>query len=130
VKKPPTWSRFVLVLGVAFLGACGQQKMPITEQFHDEPTAHAPYAPYQQMLEALRKATTLSWTGEFRSHATYRIWLKKPNYVRLEAGGGWTQPSGISFRAKEDDALTPQLTASDTLPDALNPHKTLANIEV
>lgn len=75
--------------------------MPITEQFHDEPAAHALY---QQMLEALRKATTLSWTGEFRSkakggtsgHVTYRIWLKKPNYVRLEAtAAGRTQPSGI-----------------------------------
>jgi outer membrane lipoprotein-sorting protein len=52
----------------------------------------------------MRKATTLSWVSDYRweargetlGHATYRIWLKKPNYARLEASPlGDSQPSGI-----------------------------------
>jgi hypothetical protein len=56
--------------------------------FQDEPAAHALY---NQMIEALRKADSLSFVShcEFKakppdsegeySEETYRIWLKKPN---------------------------------------------------
>ena len=58
----------------------------------DEPAAHALY---QQMVEAMRKAKSLSyvsrskywWEGrdEPVRDCTYRVWLKKPNYFRVEA---------------------------------------------
>jgi len=67
----------------------------------DDPAAHALYT---KMVEAMRRADTLSWVADFRweargrqlGHATYRIWLKKPNYARLEAMPvGKSDPVGI-----------------------------------
>jgi outer membrane lipoprotein-sorting protein len=59
--------------------------------FKDEPVAHALY---KQMIDALRKAKTLSYVSryemgiegkdDFKSVSTYRAWLKKPNYFRVE----------------------------------------------
>ncbi len=55
--------------------------------FQDEPAAHALY---NQMMEAMRKAESLSYTGQYsiegygREECTYRMWLKKPNYFRVE----------------------------------------------
>lgn len=52
----------------------------------------------------MRKATTLSWVSDYRweargntlGHATCKIWLKKPNYARLEATrAGQAEPDGI-----------------------------------
>jgi outer membrane lipoprotein-sorting protein len=48
---------------------------------------------YKQMVEAMRKADTLSYVshytmqgkGDYKSGSTYRAWLKKPNYFRVEA---------------------------------------------
>ena len=69
--------------------------------FQDDPAAHELY---REMIQAMRKAATLSWTGEYRmemlgrSHAVanYRIWLKKPNYARVEMTlVGHTKPRGI-----------------------------------
>jgi outer membrane lipoprotein-sorting protein len=65
-----------------------------TESFQDEPAAHALY---NQMIEALRKADSLSYVGHYMwetkgqkrgdlvlGECTYRMWLKKPNYFRVE----------------------------------------------
>lgn len=84
-----------------WLAGCSRAHAPASQTFQDEPAAHALYT---QMVDAMRSATNLSWAGayrwEFRSQsggpATYRIWLKKPNYARLEAvPPGQTEPSGI-----------------------------------
>jgi peroxiredoxin/outer membrane lipoprotein-sorting protein len=48
---------------------------------------------YDQMVKTMHEATSLSFESEYRwesqgkelGHATYRIWLKKPNQFRLEA---------------------------------------------
>jgi outer membrane lipoprotein-sorting protein len=60
----------------------------------DEPAAHALY---DQMVATMRSATTLSYTCASSSPGerteSYRIWLKKPNYFRVEAisaGGALT----------------------------------------
>jgi outer membrane lipoprotein-sorting protein len=67
--------------------------------FQDEPAAHELY---KQMIEALRKADSLSYVSHYSMEAKgmvlgdsiYRMWLKKPNYFRMEAestkaiGGG------------------------------------------
>jgi outer membrane lipoprotein-sorting protein len=53
-----------------------------------------PYARavYDGMVKAMRKATALSWSADYRCAAggkefireTYKIWLQKPNYARME----------------------------------------------
>ena len=58
--------------------------------FKDEPAAHKLYS---QMVDTMRKASSLSWVSDYRwgargqtlGHTTYKIWLKKPNYARMEA---------------------------------------------
>ncbi len=69
--------------------------------FQDERTAHALY---DQMVKAMRDAKSLSWVSDYKweaegktlGHATYKIWLKKPNYARVEAVvPGETEPGGI-----------------------------------
>jgi hypothetical protein len=57
--------------------------------FKDEPAAHALF---KQMIEAMRKAKSLSYVSHytfaakgFAMECTYRAWLKKPNYFRVEA---------------------------------------------
>jgi len=71
------------------------------KDFRDEPAVHKLYT---QMVDTMRKAKTLSWVSDYRweargrtlAHATYRIWLKKPNYARMEATRvGESQPTGI-----------------------------------
>ena len=60
------------------------------EPFKDEPAAHKLYT---GMVEAMRQAKALSWVSDYRweargaelGHATYKFWLKKPNYARVEA---------------------------------------------
>jgi len=55
----------------------------------DEPTAHALY---DKMIETMREAETLSYKSYYRwgteereySPCTYTIWMKKPNYFRVE----------------------------------------------
>jgi len=82
-----------LCLGV--LHAWPQQTNAAEAEFQDNPTARQLY---REMIRAMRKATTLSWAGKnrwnfegrFVATDTYRIWLKKPNYARVEmtrAGG-------------------------------------------
>jgi hypothetical protein len=58
--------------------------------FRDEPEAHALY---DKMVETMRKAESLSYESTYRweakgkelTHCTYAIWMKKPNYFRVEA---------------------------------------------
>jgi outer membrane lipoprotein-sorting protein len=58
--------------------------------FHDEPAARALY---RQMIRAMRKAKSLSYTSHYTFAAQgsvfidsiYRAWLKKPNFFRIEA---------------------------------------------
>jgi outer membrane lipoprotein-sorting protein len=85
----------------ACFSALPQEKARTEQAFKDEPAAHALYT---RMVETMRKATTLSWVSDYRweargqtlGHATYRIWLKKPNYARMEAmRAGDTEPEGI-----------------------------------
>jgi hypothetical protein len=73
----------------------------VSKGFEDEPASHVLYT---RMIETMREAKTLSWVSDYRwdaegrtiAHATYRIWLKKPNYARLEAmRAGSTEPNGI-----------------------------------
>lgn len=80
----------LLVLSVLAAPAVAQEKAS-DRRFEDEPAAHALY---DKMIATMRKAKTLSWVSVYRSwsdehgqtaRCVYRIWLKKPNYVRLEA---------------------------------------------
>ncbi|HUW18450.1 MAG TPA: hypothetical protein VMW16_04035 [Sedimentisphaerales bacterium] len=58
--------------------------------FQDEPEAHALY---DKMIEAMRHAQSLSYRSEYRLEAkgtgpepcTYTVWMKKPNYFRVES---------------------------------------------
>jgi outer membrane lipoprotein-sorting protein len=67
--------------------------------FKDEPAAHALY---DKMVETMRNADTMYYQSEYRweaqgreiGHCTYRIWMKKPNYARVEAARDGQQ-SGI-----------------------------------
>jgi outer membrane lipoprotein-sorting protein len=57
--------------------------------FQDEPDAHALY---NRMVEAMRKANSLSYVSRYTWESKgltlgdcyYRVWLKKPNYFRVE----------------------------------------------
>jgi outer membrane lipoprotein-sorting protein len=68
--------------------------------FQDEPAAHALY---KQMIEALHKADSLSFVshytmegkGGYKSECSYKAWLKKPNYFRLEGQSPFTEWNGI-----------------------------------
>jgi outer membrane lipoprotein-sorting protein len=60
--------------------------------FADEPAAHAAY---NRMIEAMHQARTLSYTSRYecedwgvRTSHTFRLWLKKPNFFRMETR--WT----------------------------------------
>jgi peroxiredoxin/outer membrane lipoprotein-sorting protein len=61
-----------------------------TGQFRDQPADHALY---NQVIEAMRKAKSLSFTSHLKwekqdrswqGDCIYRAWLKKPNYFRIE----------------------------------------------
>jgi len=97
------WMKAGLAVAVCFcfLRAWPQQTNTAEPAFQDEPAAHQLY---REMVEAMRKATTLSWTGDNRwkmqgrlfTVANYRIWLKKPNYARVEMTRvGQKEPNGI-----------------------------------
>jgi hypothetical protein len=90
-----------VTLCLSVLRAWPQQTNTAEAAFQDDPAAHQLY---REMIQAMRKATTLSWTGEnqwnfegrFVATGTYRIWLKKPNYARVEmTRTGKKEPGGI-----------------------------------
>jgi outer membrane lipoprotein-sorting protein len=98
-----TWVKLGLAAALCFgvLPARPQQTNTAETAFQDDPAAHQLY---REMIEAMDQATTLSWTGENRwkyqgrslTTGTYRIWLKKPNYARVEmTRTGQKEPSGI-----------------------------------
>ncbi len=68
--------------------------------FADEPAAHAVY---NRMIEAIHQAKSLSYTSRFEREAggcvgtscTYRVWLKKPNFFRMETQSATGEPGGI-----------------------------------
>jgi outer membrane lipoprotein-sorting protein len=70
-------------------GDAAKESKPATDLFQDEPAAHALY---DQMIETMRKAESLSYVchNEVRDkdnvpcNNEYRVWLKKPNYFRVE----------------------------------------------
>lgn len=108
-----------------------KESQPDASAFKDEPAAHALY---NQMIESLRKADSLSYVseysfqgkGDFKRTSKYWAWLKKPNYFRLETespqlgkggiliGDGdtlwiyWPQgrPMGLVDETSEDDKKT------------------------
>jgi peroxiredoxin/outer membrane lipoprotein-sorting protein len=82
----------VLLLGGAawlLLGASADAAELGAAAFADEPAAHAAY---DRMIEAMHQARSLSYTsrlereagGLVRTSCTYRVWLKKPNFFRME----------------------------------------------
>ncbi len=98
--KPITGS-LALAIICCTLRAWPQPTDAVEAAFQDAPAAHQLY---REMIEAMRKAKSLSWNGETRSTyqgkllptATYRIWLKKPNYARVEVTRtGQKKPGGI-----------------------------------
>ena len=66
----------------------------------DEPDAHMLY---NQMINAMRKADSLSYVSHYTWEAkgrvigdcTYRVWLKKPNYFRVEAESAVQKEDGV-----------------------------------
>jgi len=60
-------------------------KEPFQGPFRDEPKARALY---EKMVEAMRQAESLSYTvkcsGQSSVSASYTVWMKKPNYFRVE----------------------------------------------
>ncbi len=73
-------------------GVAAKEPKAAATPFHDEPAAHALY---KQMIKAMQKAKSLSYASHyeiegkkgFKHDCTYRAWLKKPNYFRVEAEG-------------------------------------------
>jgi len=98
-KRMTAWLGVAIVL--CSFRAWPRETNAVEGAFQDDPAAHQLY---REMIEAMRKAKTLSWTGEnrwknegrFYTSGTYRIWLKKPNYARVEMTlTGHTKPRGI-----------------------------------
>lgn len=67
--------------------------------FADEPAAHAAY---DRMIEAMHQARSLSFTSRYEREVegrvltacTYRVWLKKPNFFRMETRSSSGEPGG------------------------------------
>jgi len=67
----------------------GALDTPYGGRFENDPEARALY---EKMIQSMREAETLSYTSEYRlrypngheSTCSYTIWLKKPNYARVE----------------------------------------------
>ena len=95
-----SWFRILLALAFALaasaflaLGAAFAQDEEPAFTYEDEPDAHAIF---DAMNAALRNANSLyiesdySWEakGESLGEASYKLWLKKPNFTLLEASSG------------------------------------------
>jgi outer membrane lipoprotein-sorting protein len=104
-----SWSRwFTASIAVGLLGGLGWPIIPAlagepklgSTVARDEPAAHALY---NQMIEAMRKADSLSYVSHYQWEAkgkvlgdcTYRVWLKKPNYFRVETESASRGKGGI-----------------------------------
>ena len=101
-NKVVLWSMVVVVvvlgcLAIYFFGPEQQQELsevtfedePPGVTFKDEPTARALY---EKMIETMRNAESLFYKSNYRweskgreiGRCTYTIWMKKPNYFRVE----------------------------------------------
>jgi outer membrane lipoprotein-sorting protein len=98
-KRTTAWLAVAIVLGS--FHAWPQPTKKAETSFRDDPAARQLY---REMVDAMRKATTLSWTsqnrqnfqGQYISTSSYQIWLKKPNYARVEMTlVGHSKPHGI-----------------------------------
>jgi len=86
-KKIIIWTIIVfaglLVEGVALYILISKE--PFQGPFRDEPKARALY---EKMIEIMRQAESLSYTvkcsGQGSLSASYTVWMKKPNYFRVE----------------------------------------------
>jgi outer membrane lipoprotein-sorting protein len=89
------WGSAGLILGLGTVLGAQEAAPPAgpavgSSVFKDEPQARALY---DKMVEAFRQSQTLSYKSDYRweargrelGHCTYTIWLKKPNYFRVEA---------------------------------------------
>ncbi|MGB2697110.1 MAG: redoxin domain-containing protein [Candidatus Zixiibacteriota bacterium] len=86
---------FMMILGLAFgfmffpLSAASQEKEPPDTLFKDDPLAHALY---DKMNQALQDAQTLYYQSLYHLEMSglppiicqYKLWMKKPNYARME----------------------------------------------
>ena len=89
----------IVVVGVAVEGLALyiiNVKEPFVGPFRDEPAARALY---EKMIETMRQAETLSYTGKCSSRkswrdGTYMIWMKKPNYFLVETIDGQGEKGG------------------------------------
>ena len=79
-----------LLFTAALLGACFCRQLTAQDEFKGDAKGSAEY---DQMVNAMHDASSLYFESEYRwesqgkelGHATYRIWLKKPNQFRMEA---------------------------------------------
>jgi len=96
-KKVTIWA-VVIIAGLAVeslaLYIIGV-KEPFVGSFRDEPSARALY---EEMIETMRQAETLSYTSEYSRRIgignTYTIWMKKPNYFLVETLDGQGEKGG------------------------------------
>ena len=90
--RPRFHHSIVLTLLLLLFWSCARDAgdTPNNGEFADEPEAHALY---DKMLDTIRNAETMYYESDYRwvhmgqeiGRAVYRIWMKKPNYVRIEA---------------------------------------------
>jgi outer membrane lipoprotein-sorting protein len=101
LRTTNSWASLFIAISLLSVLSAQSQNKTSDAPFVDEPAARTLY---QQMIDSLRKADTLSWISQYRweargntiGQATYRIWLKKPNYARIEASPvGAKEPAGI-----------------------------------
>jgi outer membrane lipoprotein-sorting protein len=96
-KKIILWTTIVvavlLVEGVSLYILIS--KAPFRGPFKDEPKARALY---EKMIETMRQADSLSYTvkssGQTSVRASYTVWMKKPNYFRLETANRRAEKCG------------------------------------
>jgi outer membrane lipoprotein-sorting protein len=94
-QRTRTWMWALLMIAFSTCLYAGAAPPPAekTEEpaFRAEPQARALY---DEMMRALRQPQTLSYQSEYReerrgeeiARCPYRVWLKKPNYFRVEVG--------------------------------------------
>lgn len=109
-NKAIAWTTIVLI-GVVFVGSIvflsnpadqeessqiKKKQEPSEIDFKDEPAARTLY---EKMIETMRKAESLSYTSNYQyasfNPCTYKIWMKKPNYFRVETIDIRGDPTGI-----------------------------------
>lgn len=96
-KKVTIWA-IIIIAGLAVEGMALyiiNTKEPFVGPFRNEQAARALY---EQMIETMRQAETLSYTSKCSSpgwrDGTYTIWMKKPNYFLVETINGQDEKCG------------------------------------